>query len=547
MKKFHPILNNVFHQFKLKRSLTIFFFLIMLFFKFALFIRVQKAIDSIRLNSLLITKKYLSDCLILLLGFFGFNVGLQYFFRDLQYTSQYALINKLFTLVLDKDYSYHEKYTPAVTLSMIKDDSKFISDWKSIGSVTLFGNIITMIVAMLIITYYSIFLSLSILIVILLCFLFTHYISKKIGVKTYDLQVSYSHLSQSIIDYLGGIKEIKQYRKEKYFQKSVSNFINKDTYQHSKTISRYYSLYTSIYAVLTTALPVLAVLFGLVLILLKKQTIGELIAVYALVGNLQEPVMVIPEFLNQRRQALAIQEKLLPILQTTSGEPLKAKAGKLKILDFDSKVYAYNDKKKILQNVNFKLGKGDCIILHGESGKGKTSLINLISRFYSIKEQEVTIKYNGESIIEIDPDSYYLHVLQLPQNPYVFQGSLLENLVLGDDFSKDELKAVLHAACLDDFADHVSLEYMIEQNGENISGGQKQRIGLARILLRKPDVLMLDEPLSALNPELADLVAERVICYCRTYQISLIIISHNDSFERCFKKRKDKNVNIIQL
>lgn len=185
------------------------------------------------------------------------------------------------------------------------------------------------------------------------------------------------------------------------------------------------------------------------------------------------------------------------------------------------------------------------ILIRGESGKGKTSLLNLLSRFYSTNNQKVEIKYNQIPIETIPISEYYEHVLQAQQTPYIFRDTVLNNVVLGKRYAREDIEEIFHVVCLDEFIEAKGVNYLIEQNGENISGGQRQRIGLARTLLKKPDILLLDEPISALDPELIVVITKRIAEYCEKYKISLIVVSHNDSFERYYEE--NDNVTIVTL
>jgi len=534
MKRFHDEINKAFRPLKKMQYLTLILFIAVIFLKFMLLIEIQTTVDSISQKNLDVTMGYLKESILFIVAFFLVNCVFQYFFRNLQYNSHYTLMKNLFRMTLEKEYSFHEEYVPSVTLSMIKDDSKFISDWKSIGVITVIGNVVTMAAAFLILLRYNLLITLFIFLVIVLCFVITHFISKIIGNKTYNLQVSNSEVNQKIVDYLNGIKDVKQYKKENFFHKCLADFIDGNAYKHSNSISKYYSVFTSIYAVLTTALPMLVVLIGVILILNGQFTIGQLIGSYALVGNLQEPVLVIPDFLNQRRQALAMQDKILPILESNSENYSNERLDSLESFSFQSEEYTFGDGKKILENVHFTLDKGEHFVIKGKSGKGKSSLLNLISRFYSTKEQNVHMEYNGIPVETIQPHAYYEHVMQAQQMPYIFRDTVLNNISLGESYGKEELNEVLHVVCLEEFVDTKGIDYQLEQNGENISGGQRQRIGLARVLLRKPDILMLDEPTSALNPELVSMITERIIQYCQRYKMALMIISHNESFEKYY-------------
>ncbi len=190
----------------------------------------------------------------------------------------------------------------------------------------------------------------------------------------------------------------------------------------------------SIFALLAMALPMISVVAGVIFILNGQFTVGKLLATYMLVGNLQEPVMVIPDFLNKRRQAIAIQDKILPLLKDRKQENFQGQVGDLKEFTFQSEEYVFEDGKSILRNLDFTLRKGGVILIKGESGKGKTTLFNLLSKFYSINDQKVKIRYNQIPVETIPFSVYYDHVLQAQQTPYIFRDTILNNVVLGETF-----------------------------------------------------------------------------------------------------------------
>ena len=544
--KFNSKINNIFRKLKKKKIITIMIAEIMIICKIAVLISIQMAVDSISLNNIDVTRKYLLYTGIFLVLFFVSNCIMQLFFRNLQYTSQYVLLRQLFDFVLKKDCTYHEKYTPAISLSMIKDDSKIIADWKSIGIITLYGNIFSVLIVFATMIYYDVYMALFIGVAIVVCFLVTFLVSKKIGSMTYDLQRSYSILSDQMLGFLYGIKDIKQYRKEKFFSDKISEFIENDTYQYSKKISVYYSVFAAVYSLLSVILPVLVILVGLLFILNGSYTLGKLMTTYALVCNLQEPIIEIPNFFNQYRQAIAMQEKILPILNENLEEYKLTEIDKMKLFKFSSEGFTYKNGKKILQNLKFIVQRGEIIFIKGESGKGKSSLLNIVSRFSNIEKQTVKMEYNAQNVEMIERKAYYEHVLQVLQNPYIFQDTIINNITLEDPYCENEIKEVISVTCLEKLIDEKGKDYLLEKNGENLSGGQKQRISLARALIRKPDILMLDEPISGLNSELADLISENVIRFCQKYNIALLIASHNNSFERYLKSKREK-IKVVEV
>lgn len=170
-------------------------------------------------------------------------------------------------------------------------------------------------------------------------------------------------------------------------------------------------------------------------------------------------------------------------------------------VEFSNVSLAYgSNNKNSLTNISFRAMPGQTIGIIGGTGSGKTSLVNLIPRFYDAKEGVVSI--DGHNVKDLNPVSIRKHVGMVPQKAQLFQGTLRENMQWGKSDAEDpEIYAALDMAQAREFVDskQQGLDLLIEQNGSNLSGGQKQRLTIARALVRKPDILILDDSASALD------------------------------------------------
>lgn len=165
--------------------------------------------------------------------------------------------------------------------------------------------------------------------------------------------------------------------------------------------------------------------------------------------------------------------------------------------------------------------KTTCIV--GPSGCGKTTFLRLLNNLSS--PDHGMISFNGEYVHEIDPMALRRQVVMLQQNPFIFEGTVRENLTIGLEFAdKDPLPD--HE--LIQILKKVQLQINLDEDATHLSGGEKQRLALARILLMKPKVLLLDEPTSSLDEATAENVMKQIIDYCKEIACTIIMISHSN-------------------
>lgn len=171
-------------------------------------------------------------------------------------------------------------------------------------------------------------------------------------------------------------------------------------------------------------------------------------------------------------------------------------------IEFDNVIFRYSkgSEKPILSNINLKINSGETIGIIGGTGSAKSSLVSLISRLYDVESGEV--KVGGINVKNYDMDSLRNQVSVVLQKNVLFSGTILENLRWGDDnATEEECKRACELACADEFIERFPDKYntYIEQGGSNVSGGQKQRLCIARALLKKPKILILDDSTSAVD------------------------------------------------
>ena len=242
-------------------------------------------------------------------------------------------------------------------------------------------------------------------------------------------------------------------------------------------------------------------------------TSGALIAFLMYAVNLSNPIKRLGKSYVNIQKALAAAERVFEVLDTEPEVKEKENAIKLPevsgLVEFKNVKFSYKEGEQILDDISLTAEPGQMIALVGSSGAGKTTIANLIPRFYDIESGEITI--DGYNISDVTLDSLREQISIVPQETILFNGSVYDNILYGRlDATKEEIIEAAKAANAHTFVMEMPNGYdsLIGERGTQISGGQRQRIAIARAILKDPRVLILDEATSALDNKSEKLVQE---------------------------------------
>ena len=243
---------------------------------------------------------------------------------------------------------------------------------------------------------------------------------------------------------------------------------------------------------------------GSYLIVTKQITPGNFVSFITALIMLYNPIKSIGNNFNSVQMSLIAMERMFKMLEAQPDICSKENAKKLgkikKSIDYKDVCFEYINDKPILKNINLSIKCGETIAFVGNSGGGKTTLVNVLPRFYDIKSGSISI--DGQDIRDLELNSLRDKIAIVFQDNFLFSGTIKENILLGrTDVSEKQLNEAIKCACLEEFINSLDkgLDTEIGERGVLLSGGQKQRIAIARAFIKDAPIVILDEATSALD------------------------------------------------
>lgn len=304
---------------------------------------------------------------------------------------------------------------------------------------------------------------------------------------------------------IAGVRTVKAFAREKYeIQKFLSH--NSRYYELNITQSKILARYYPVFQLVGKLLPIVSVILGGFLVMKEEMTLGALVAFVEYTRNCTWPMEMVGWLTNGISAAFASHKKLKviynekpEIVTVDKPEALEKIKGEI---TFDNVGFSVGD-KAILKDISFRLGSGKTLGIMGATGSGKSTIINLLQRFYEVSEGRILLE--GIDIRRLSLSQLRRNIAVVSQDVFLFSDTVEENIKLGqrDVITMEEIKQAAASARASGFIEKLEEQYgtVIGERGVGLSGGQKQRISLARAFSKRSPVLVLDDSTSALDME----------------------------------------------
>ena len=416
----------------------------------------------------------------------------------------------MFTKLLRLPKSYFDKNTTGETLSKLTFDVEQISAAASTIWLEFIKSSFTVIILTGYLFYKSFLLSLSLIVLLPLVYLAVRFSTSRIRKGSARVQESMGKMTHLLDENISGNDLIKIYQAQETETNKFFSIINTIRQQRFK-VDMAGGLNTSIVNALIGLSLAFVVYFSSTYLVMSA---GDFLAYFTAMGMLVKPAKTLININKPLQQAIVAGNSVFSLIDESpesnpSKNPIHSISGEI---CFDNVSFSYDNEKPSLTNVNLTIKKGETIALVGSTGSGKTTMVNLLTRFYNPSSGQILI--NGQDIVSYELESYRSNFSYVDQNVRLFNDTISGNIAFGqkESMSMDLIRNAAKVSNSIEFIEKLdkTFDSDIGEDGVTLSGGQRQRLSIARAIAKDSPILILDEATSALDSATEKLVQSAI-------------------------------------
>ena len=442
-----------------------------------------------------------------------FRYATQMLFETCSQGVLYRMRDAVYRKLLQEDFAFYNRNRTGDLMSRQTGDMDAIRHFVAFVIYTVYENMLMFIFALVMIFMVNIKLALCMMAVLPFCILTTYLQSKYVKPRFHQCRQSFSSLNSFVQENISGNRVVKAFAKEEYEKEKFEK--ENDKYREAELeAASIWCRFVPIFELLSNLLMVVLILYGGYQVICGEMTLGNLVTVNGYLWMLSNPLRFAGWWVNDVQRFITSVEK---IYDTYSKEPeVKRPKKGIKRKEMQGNVEFRNvsyevEGEDIIQDISFSVEKGQTIGILGSTGAGKSTIMNLLCRFYDVTKGEVLV--DGINVRDWDLHDLRDNIGMAMQDVFLFSDTIEGNIAYGKpDCSFEEVKeaAVMSDANLFIKAMPEGYDTVVGERGVGLSGGQKQRISLARALLKRPSILILDDTTSAVDMETESYIQEQL-------------------------------------
>ncbi|MBS7637339.1 ABC transporter ATP-binding protein [Candidatus Bathyarchaeota archaeon] len=424
----------------------------------------------------------------------------------LAYVSQRAAFeirSDLYSSLLEQSFSFYDEQRTGQLMARATSDVDQLERFFGFGLTQLVSSILLFSMVLYTIINMSPQLTLVSMIVLPLIMFTTLRFARRIGPIWLRIRNQFGEISSAVQENLMGVRVVRGFAMEGYEEEKFKRLCD-EYFETNMEGARLRSLYMPLASMLTSMGVALIIWYGGVQVISGALSLGTLIAFYFYLIRLAGPVRMFGFMVATFQRGMAAAERIFEIIDKPSA--VAEREGAVELTDvkghivFEDVGFSYDGRNMVLKGINLDVKPGMKVAILGATGSGKSSIINLIPRFYDVTEGRITI--DGYDVRDVTIRSLRKHIGIVRQDPFIFSTTIRENIALGVENPRfEDIVEAAKRAQIHDFISSLPEGYdtRVGERGVTLSGGQKQRIAIARALLKNPKILILDDSTSSVD------------------------------------------------